>query len=75
MTGKPFTDNAGFERLKAIGRPEREARRYRRALETVVRLHGEAEGMLFQIRADAFDAAAERAAEALTESERESNDR
>ena len=65
MTGKPFTDNAGFERLKAIGRDEREAKRLRRALEAVVRLHTEAAGMLSGRKAELFDVAATRAAEAL----------
>ena len=66
-SGKPFCDSAAFERLKQIGRDEREARRYRAALEAVVRLHTEAAGMLPPIRAELFDQAARRAVEALEE--------
>ena len=52
-------------RLRRIGQPEREARRLRRALEHVLRLHAESAGMLHEMRAEAFDRAAARAREAL----------
>ena len=64
-SGKPFCDSAAFERLKQIGRDDRDARRLRRALEAVVRLHTEAAGMLSGRKAELFDVAATRAAEAL----------
>ena len=54
---RPFTDAGGMARLKAIGRPEREYRRYRRALEAVLRLHTESAGRFWAIRGKAFDQA------------------
>ena len=62
---RPFGNADSMARLKRIKADELEARRLRRALEAIVRLHAEADDYLIGRKAELFDPAAATARDAL----------